>query len=72
MEEARQLLTRVAQKIASYAGTDPDLQRIVSELRDDVEAFAGHMDALQAKQRHFASYAAQHSRTAEGKSRKRQ
>jgi hypothetical protein len=71
LDEARQLLERVAQKIASYAGTDPDLQRIVSELRDDLEAFAGHLDALQAKQRHFASYAVQHSRTPEGKSRKR-
>ena len=65
------MIERVARKIASYAGADPELQRIVSELRDEVEAFAMHMDALQAKQRHFASYAVQHSRTVEGKSRKR-
>lgn len=70
-DEARQLIERVARKIASYAGADRELQRIASELRDEVEAFARHMDALAAKQRHFASYAAQHSRTAEGKSRKR-
>jgi Ca-activated chloride channel family protein len=70
-DEARQLIERVALKLASYAGADPELQRIVSELRDEVEAFAIHMDALQAKQRHFASYSVQHSRTADGKARKR-
>jgi Ca-activated chloride channel family protein len=70
-DEARQLIERVARKIASYAGTDPELQRIVSELRNEVEAFAMHMDALEAKQRHFATYAVQHSRMADGKSRKR-
>jgi hypothetical protein len=29
------------------------------------------MDVVQAKQRHFASYAAQHSRMVDGKTRKR-
>jgi len=29
------------------------------------------MDALEAKRQHFGSYAVQHSRTVEGKSRKR-
>jgi Ca-activated chloride channel homolog len=70
-DEARQLIERVAQKISSYAGGDPELRRLVSELRDEVEGFAVHMDALESKRRHFASYAAQHSRTAEGKTRKR-
>ncbi len=70
-DDARKAIDRVARKIASYAGTDPELRRIVSELRDEIEAFAVHMDALQAKQRHFASYAVQNSRTAEGKARKR-
>lgn len=68
-DEARRLIERVARKIASYAGADLELQRIVSELRDEVEAFAMHMDALQAKQRHFASYSVQ--RVADGKARKR-
>jgi ABC-type transporter Mla subunit MlaD len=70
-DEARQLIERVARKIASYAGTDLELRRIASELQDEVEAFAMHMDALQAKQRHFASYSVQHSRMADGKARKR-
>ena len=70
-DDAREIVQRVARKIASYAGADPELQRIVAELRDEVEAFARHMDALSAKQRHFASYSVQHSRMADGKTRKR-
>lgn len=70
-EEARALLGQVARKVASYAGSDLELARIVRELRDDLEAYAAHMDALAAKQRHFASYAAQHSRAADGKTRRR-
>jgi Ca-activated chloride channel family protein len=70
-DEARQVIERVARKIASYAGSDPELQRIVAELRGEIDAFAMDMDAIEAKRRHFASYATQHLRTAEGKSRKR-
>jgi Ca-activated chloride channel family protein len=69
--EARAVLERVARKIASYAGHDPELRRLVAELRHDVEAFVVHMDAVEAKQRHFASYSTQHSRAADGKTRKR-
>ncbi len=70
-DDARHVLERVAAKIASYAGQDADLLEVVRGLRDDLDAFAVHMDAASAKQRHFASYAAQHSRMADGKARKR-
>ena len=70
-DKARKVLERVARKIAAYAGDDPELRRIVAELRDEFDAFASHMDAVQAKQRHFASYSVQHSRMEDGKARKR-
>lgn len=70
-DEARRQIENVARKIASYAGADAELRQIAAELLDEVEAFGMHMDALQAKQRHFASYSVQHSRMADGKSRKR-
>lgn len=69
--EARAALGKVAREIASCAGDDPELRRIVAELRDDLEAFTPRMDAVEAKQRHFASYATQHSRMSDGKARKR-
>jgi Ca-activated chloride channel family protein len=70
-DDARRVLEKVAMKIADYAGHDADLRDIVRSLREDLEAFAVRMDPVLAKQRHFASYAAQHSRMADGKSRKR-
>ena len=68
---ARRLLERVARKIASYAGTDPQLNRIVAELRRDAGAFGADMDLVQAKQRRFAAYSVQYSRTSDGKAQKR-
>ena len=70
-DDARRVLERVAMKIADYAGHDAELHEIMRSLREDLEAFAARMDPVLAKQRHFASYAAQHSRMADGKSRKR-
>ncbi len=70
-DDARRVLERVAMKIADYAGHDAELREIVRSLREDLEAFAVRLEPLTAKQRHFASYAAQHSRMADGKSRKR-
>ncbi len=70
-DEARRLIERVARKIASYAGADPELRRIVSQLRDEIGAFAMHMGVLEAKQRHFEAYSVQHSRMADGRARRR-
>jgi len=70
-EAARRLIERVARKIASYAGTDPELRHLVTALRDETEAFAVHMDAMDAKRRHFASYNVQHRRMADGTALKR-
>lgn len=70
-EDARRVLAKVAAKIAAYAGHDAELREIVRSLREDLESFAVRMDAVQAKQRHFAAYSIQHSRMADGKSRKR-
>jgi Ca-activated chloride channel homolog len=69
-DRASRVLLQVARKIASYAGDDAELLRIAADLRHDIEAFANRMDAVQAKQRHFASYSVQHSRMPDGKSRK--
>jgi Ca-activated chloride channel homolog len=70
-DDARRVLEQVAARIAAYAGDDAALRRIVWEVREDLAAFAVHMDPVQAKQRHFASYAAQHSRMPDGKTRRR-
>jgi Ca-activated chloride channel homolog len=70
-DEARRVLEAVARKIASYAGSDLELRRIVSELRGEIAAFSMHMDPMESKRRHFASYAVQNLRTAEGKPHKR-
>jgi Ca-activated chloride channel homolog len=70
-DEARRVLEAAARKIASYAGSDPELRRIISELRGEITAFSMHMDSMESKRRHFASYAVQNLRTAEGKPHKR-
>jgi Ca-activated chloride channel family protein len=69
-DEARRVLERVARRIASYAGDDPELRAIVTRLRDESEMFAYQVDALAAKRMHFAAYAQISNRTADGKSRR--
>jgi Ca-activated chloride channel family protein len=70
-EEARRIVERVARKVASYAGTDPELRRIVAALRTEVESFGDRLDPMEAKRRHFASYTVQHQRMADGKAVRR-
>jgi len=70
-DEARRLLERVARKIAAYAGDDPELRQLVVALRAESEDYGAHMEAMEAKRRHFASYNVQHRRMADGKAVKR-
>jgi len=70
-DEARRVLEAVAKKIASYAGSDPELRRLVAELRHEAGEVGMFMDAMEAKRRHFKSYTMQRMRTAEGKPWKR-
>lgn len=69
-DDARRLLERVARKVRSYAGSDAELHRIAREILAETEAYVTRMDAMAAKKRHFAAYAAVQSRTPEGRTRK--
>jgi len=70
-ERARQLLTRTAQRIRSYAGSDPALNRVADELLRSAEEFAaGAMSAMQMKEQHFAAHAALMMREPAGAARR--
>jgi hypothetical protein len=53
--EARSRLEATAQQIGQYAGSDPDLRRVIVSLRERDEAYAAPMMDLEAKADFFAS-----------------
>jgi len=69
---ARRVLLGTADRIASYAGTDPMLRQLVHELRAAVPQFADtHLSAMSLKQEMFVSDAMQRHRDVLGKARRR-
>lgn len=64
--EAGRLLKAVARRIRGYAGRDPELRALVSELEVEEPSYLMAMPAAAMKQRHFASANLARSRTAEG------
>ena len=52
---ARAILEATAKRIRSYAGSDPRMRELVSELRAEAEQFAAPMSPLMLKEAHFAS-----------------
>ncbi|CAN5185656.1 VWA domain-containing protein [soil metagenome] len=71
LEQARAVLTRVADRIESYAGSDRELQRIVHDLRDKAVEFAVPMPELDRKRSHFAAASMSSMRDPRGKARRR-
>lgn len=67
-EEASAALEGVRRRIAAYAGSDPELNAIVDELRTEMPVFSTVMPEMDRKQRHFASYAMRASRAPDGRS----
>jgi Ca-activated chloride channel family protein len=65
-------LVSVANRIARYAGADPELLALASRLREvDAPQMAAPMPELNRKQAHFAASAASRGRDEKGKSMKR-
>ena len=57
-------------RVAAYAGSDPELRRIVAELREQAPAYAAAMPEMARKQQYFASSAAARMRTPDGKAQR--
>jgi Ca-activated chloride channel family protein len=70
-DEAREQLERTARKIETYAGTDPELRRIVRELRERHEAYSAPMHAFYQKAEYAASLNIMRMRAPDGKARRR-
>ena len=64
--EAAARLDAVARRIRTYAGSDTDLLRIVSELEIDRPMMAAPMAAMQAKAQYFAVATGARGRSADG------
>jgi hypothetical protein len=69
--EAGKALEGVRHRVAAYAGSDPELRAIVSELVADAPVFAAAMPEMDRKARHYASSNIARMRTVDGKSVKR-
>lgn len=70
-KQARELLERVAARIASYAGHDSELLQIVRRLRAEAREFGETMDAMAMKAQHFMAYSVMQSRAVDGKARRK-
>ena len=69
-ERACEVLRRTAKRIRSYAGTDPELNRIADELDGELEKFSEPLPAPALKQTFFASHAAMAERSPMGRARR--
>jgi len=70
-DESRERLERTARKIEQYAGSDPDLLRIIAELRERHLPYSSPMSAMLRKKEYSGSLSAIRMRDAEGKARRR-
>ena len=61
-DQARRILERTAERIASYAGADPELLAAVRELRQDAPQFAAAMAAPMLKEATYGAYRATRGR----------
>ena len=68
--EARRLLNRVADRIAAYAGQDPELRGIVDQLRKDADRYGQPMDLLSQKQAYYGTSASLRQRSATGSAKR--
>ena len=70
-DEAGKALEGVRHRVAAYAGSDPELRAIVSELVADAPVYAAAMPEMDRKARHYASSNLARMRTVDGRSIKR-
>ena len=70
-EEARRRLLRVAERIASYAGSDEDLLGLVADLRADAATWSVSQDERMRKLVYAAAYAPLKSRSMDGEALRR-
>jgi Ca-activated chloride channel family protein len=66
--EARAKLVAVAERVAGYAGNDPELNVLVGELRAAAEEFGRPVEELTRKHAHSAAFFDSRSKTARGRS----
>ena len=71
-DRARHALEGVRRRVATYAGSDAELNQVVAELNDEEPRFMAAMPAAELKQRHFASSVNMRMRMPDGKSRRRE
>jgi Ca-activated chloride channel family protein len=67
---ARRVLDATGRRIRGYAGHNPTLRNMVTELHDEGETFAAPMPAMALKEAHFASANLARTRDSMGRSRK--
>jgi Ca-activated chloride channel homolog len=71
-EEAGKALDGVRKRVAAYAGSDPELRRVVDELREQRPMYAAAaMPEMMRKQVHYASSLSMRSRDVQGRSQRR-
>ncbi len=70
-DEAGRVLDGVRKRVAAYAGSDPELRNIVSELVDERPMYAAAMPEMDRKQAHYQSSLAMRCRSLDGKSQRR-
>ena len=69
--EAQRILADMAQTLEAMAPGNQAIAALAGELRREQEVFADALSPLDAKRRHFESYAVNYSRAPEGKARRR-
>jgi len=64
-------LNSVRERIRSYAGSDPEMRVVLTDLSQTARELGRQVDAMTLKRHHFASSAPLRMRTSEGKARRR-
>jgi hypothetical protein len=70
-DEAAKVIDRVRRRVAAYAGSDPELQGVVSELAEEKPVYAAAMPEMARKHSYYAASVSLRSRSVDGKSQKR-
>jgi hypothetical protein len=68
---ARRAVEATASRIRKYAGRDPEMRALVSELETEAQQFAAPMAPAMLKEAHFAAAGSARSRDASGRSLRR-
>ena len=71
LDAAKNLLKTTAEALRALAPGVREVEALAAELEAEQAEFSAPMDAVALKQRHFASYSVAHSRSKEGKAKRR-